>query len=402
MEWLLLILGLAVGALLVWLVMRSAMRTQRDLVERQLADREQQIEQLTGKFDSLSRSALKENSESFLQLAKSTLDTIVESAKGNLGQQHEAIKGTIRPLSEALSKYESEIQQMEQKRERSLGELFEKINQLRETEQQLKEQTGNLADSLRRPEVRGQWGEITLRRTVELAGMSGHCVFSEQVTTGNTGAADRPDMVISLPGGREVIVDAKASMMHYVDAQGEADAEKRSEMIKRHAEAVRSRIKDLASKDYQSKFAKAADMVVLFIPSEAFYASAVESDKNLLEEAATRNVFIASPTILITLLRAVALGWREEQIKENARAISALGAEIHERIMIWLEHYGTVGKSLEKATDAYNASIRSLESRVLVTARKFKELGVTSKEDLPQIEPIEKQPQSPTLFDSDE
>jgi DNA recombination protein RmuC len=398
MEWLFLIIGLVAGAGATWLVMRASLRAQR----QQVADQRQQIEQLRTSFDSLSRVALKENSESFLQLAKSTLDAVVATAKGDIGQQHEAIKGTIKPLSEALSRYEEQMLQMESKRERSLGELFEKINQLRETESELKSHTENLADALRRPEVRGQWGELTLRRTVELAGMSSHCVFVEQATTGSTGAADRPDMIVQLPGEREIVVDSKASMIHYVDAEAESDPALRAELLQKHATAVRSRIKDLASKDYQSKFAKAADFVVLFIPQEAFYAAAVEADKTLLEDAAAKSVFVASPTILITLLRAVALGWREEQIQENARRISELGGEIHERIAKWLEHYGKVGKALDNATSAYNESIGSLESRVLVTARKFKELGTTAKDDLPPIAPVDSSSRAPMLFSEEE
>lgn len=385
-----------------WFFLRALMRAEKRLGEQRLAERDQQIEQLSAKFDSLSRSALKENSESFLQLAKSALDTIVATAKGDLGQQHKEIKSTVKPLSEALSRYEEQIQQMERTRERSVGELVEKINQLRETEQELRTQTGNLAEALRKPQVRGQWGELTLRRAVELAGMSKHCVFIEQVTTGSGGAADRPDMIVRLPAGREIVVDAKASMIHYVDAEAESDTDRRADLLRKHAEAVRSRVKDLAGKDYQSKFAKAADIVVLFIPQEAFYASAVETDRRLLEDAAASHVFIASPTVLITLLRAVALGWREEQIRENARVISALGAEIHDRIMVWVGHYAGVGHSLDKAVSAYNASIRSLETRVMVTARKFKELGATGKEDLPQIDQVERQPQKPSLPSSED
>ncbi len=398
MEWLFLIVGVVAGAGAMWLIMRASLSAQR----QQLADQRLQIEQLRTTFDSLSRAALKDNSDSFLQLAKSTLDTVVATAKGDIGQQHEAIKGTIKPLSDALTKYEEQMQQMESKRERSLGELFEKINQLRETEGELKSHTENLADALRRPEVRGQWGELTLRRTVELAGMSSHCVFAEQVTSGSTGAADRPDMIVRIPGQHEIVVDSKASMIHYVDAQAETDPTLRAELLQKHAAAVRSRIKDLAAKDYQTKFTKAADFVILFIPQEAFYAAAVEADKTLLEDAAAKSVFVASPTILITLLRAVALGWREEQIQENARRISELGGEIHERIAKWLDYYGKVGKALDNATNAYNESVGSLERRVLVTARKFKELGTTAKDDLPQIPPIDSSPRTMMLFPEEE
>ncbi|MFH2057236.1 MAG: DNA recombination protein RmuC [bacterium] len=395
--------GLIVGALLLWPLMRS----RQQLLQQQVSERERQLEelrqhsaaereQLAGTFAKVSQEALRDNSDSFMRLAKSTLETLLSDAKGEIGKQQESIKGTVEPLSKALDAYDRKMQDFENQRSRSLGELFEKINQMREVEGELRRETAGLADALRKPQVRGQWGELALRRSVELAGMSGHCVFEEQVVGADR---ERPDLIVSLPGGRKIIVDAKAVLIHYLDAEKESDPVARQELLRKHAAAVRERVKDLSSKSYQNSFEGSADFVVLFIPQEGFYAAALDADSALLEDAVTKNVFIASPTILITLLRAVALGWREEQITANAREISQLGSEIYDRVATWLEHYVKVGKALDDATGKYNESVASLEMRVLVTARKLREKGISGQKEIPATPQIEKSTRTPTLFD---
>ncbi len=392
-------IGLVVGAALCWLFLRGRQQVLRQQVQEKERQLQEQRDHLATAFAKASQEALKDNSDSFMKLAKSTLETLLSDAKGEIGKQQETIKGTVKPLSDALATYDRKMQDFESSRARSLGELFEKINQMHKIEGELKEETANLANALRKPQVRGQWGELALHRSVELAGMSEHCVFEEQVVGSDR---ERPDMIVSLPGGRKVIVDAKAVFVHYLDAEKESDPEARQELLKKHAAAVRDRVKDLSAKSYQSSFEGSADFVVLFIPQEGFYAAALEADSSLLEDAVTKNVFIASPTILITLLRAVSLGWREEQLQENAREISALGSEIYDRIANWVSHYAQVGDNLGRASRSYNESIASLEARVLVTARKLKEQGVASVKEVPALDPVEEKPRSLTLFDRDD
>lgn len=398
--------GLIIGAVLIWLIMRS----RQQLLQQQVTDKDRQLEELrqrgasereelAGAFAKVSQEALRDNSSAFMQLAKSTLETLLSDAKGEIGKQQESIKGTVTPLSEALAAYDRKMQEFESKRSQSFGELAEKINQMREIERELKQETSNLAEALRKPQVRGQWGELALRRSVELAGMSKYCVFEEQVVGAER---ERPDMIINLPGGRKIIVDSKAVLIHYLDAEKETDPEAKQDLLKKHAAAVRDRVKELASKSYQSSFEGAADFVVLFIPQEGFYAAALEADASLLEDAVTKNVFIASPTILITLLRAVALGWREEQITANAREISQLGSEIYDRVATWIEHYVRVGKALDDATGKYNESVASLEARVLVTARKLREKGISGQKEIPETPQVERSTRTPTLFDRED
>ncbi|MCK4857553.1 MAG: DNA recombination protein RmuC [candidate division Zixibacteria bacterium] len=388
MEWLFFVIGLLVGGAAIWLFRRQQLNTVRS--------------QLEGTFASLSREALKDNTDLFLKLAKSTFETISKETQGKLGEQHEVIKGTITPLSEALTRYEEQLRQIEGSRKEAYGGLLQQLKALQESEAELRSQTSSLTGALRTPQVRGQWGELTLRRSVELAGLSQHCVFEEQVTTTVTNSGARPDLIVRLPAGREIIVDAKAPMIHYLDAQAEVDDTRRSELLQKHAVAVREHVRLLAGKDYQSKFAGAADFVVLFVPQESFYAAALDADKTLLEDAIQKSVFIASPTILITLLRAVALGWREEQLRESTQRISELGSKMYDRIATWLGHYAEVGRALSKAGESYNNSLGSLESRVMVSAREFKELGVTGKEELPEIKPVDTVPRSSTLFDQND
>lgn len=401
-----LIIGAVIGAFVIWLLMRGRQQVLKQQVadkERQLQDMQQRTqaerEQLASTFAKVSQDALRANSDNFIQLAKSTMETMLESAKGEIGKQQESIKGTVKPLSEALEAYDRKMQAFENKRSESFGELAEKIKQMREIEDSLKQETSNLAEALRKPQVRGQWGELALRRSVELAGMSEHCVFAEQVVGADR---ERPDMIVSLPGGRKIIVDSKAVLIHYLEAENETDPEARQELLRKHAAAVRDRVKELASKSYQSSFEGSADFVVLFIPQEGFYAAALDADPSLLEDAVAKNIFIASPTILITLLRAVALGWREEQITANAREISRLGSEIYDRVATWLEHYVKVGKALDEATGKYNESVASLEARVVVTARRLKEKGISGQKEIPEIPQIEKSVRTPTLFDRED
>jgi len=355
-----------------------------------LAEAEKKLKET---FESLSAKALQTNAEQFLTSAKKTLDTILADAKGDFGKRQEAIKVLVTPLSESLKRYEDQIRRLEQARRDAYVSLEKEVKILTSSNQQLQQETGKLVTSLRNPKVRGRWGEIALRRAAELAGMSEHCDFDEQVSiTGDDDTRFRPDMVVRLPGGRTVAVDAKAVLDAYLDAVAATDDAERQEHLSRHASQIRSRIRELSSKSYWDKLGTTPEFVVLFLPGESFFSAAVEMDHALIEDAIASRVVLASPTTLIALLRAIAYGWRQEQIAENAERIEQLGKDVYDRMGTLLEHVARIGGGLGRAVDAYNKAVGSLESRVLPAARRFKELGAASGEDLPELERIERTP----------
>ncbi len=343
-------------------------------------------------FESLSAKVLQASAEQFLANARKTLEVILADAKGDLGKRQEAISGLIQPIAESLKKYEEHIQAIEQSRQKAYGSLEEQVKMLTNTSQQLQQETGRLVTSLRDPKVRGRWGEMALRRTAELAGMTEHCDFEQQVNLQGEEGRYRPDMVIHLPGGRTVAVDAKAVLDAYLDAVAATDEDTRRRCLERHATQIRSRVKELSSKAYWDKLGTTPEFVVLFLPAESFFSSAVEMDHGLIEDAIANRVVLASPTTLIALLRAIAYGWRQEQIAENAEQISRLGRDLYDRMDKLVEHIAAIGGGLNKAVASYNSAVGSLEQRVLPAARKFKELGSTGGDDIAELEPIERTP----------
>ncbi len=359
--------------------------------ERQLlAEAEKKLKET---FEALSAKALQANAEQFLAAAKKTLETVLVDTKGNLGKHQEAINGLIKPLAEALKRLDEQNRTMEQVRQKAYGSLEEQVKMLTVTGQQLQQETGKLVTSLRSPKVRGRWGEIALRRAAELAGMIEHCDFEEQAQlVVDDDARYRPDMLVHLPGGRTVVVDAKTVLDAYLDAVGAADDEQRQQHLSRHAEQVRNRVRELSSKAYWDKLGCTPEFVVLFLPGESFFSAAVEIDPPLIEDAIQKRVVLASPTTLISLLKAIAYGWRQEQIAENAEQISRLGKELYERIDKLVDYLARIGGGLNTAVMAYNRAVGSLETRVLPTARKFKELGAAPGEEIPLLEPIENTP----------
>ena len=356
---------------------------------------------LADAFNALSAEALRKNNQSFIELAQSTLATFQEGARGDLEKRQQAISEIIKPVRESLEKVDAKIGDLEKVRADAYGSLNTQVRSLFESQNELRRETSNLVRALRQPSVRGRWGEVQLRRVVELAGMIDHCDFDEQASVDTDVGRLRPDMLVRLPGGKLVVVDAKAVISAYLDAIDAPDETTRTALLQRHAKQVASRIEELGRKAYWEQFESAPEFVVLFLPGEMFFSAALENDPGLIEFAADRRVVLATPTTLIALLKAIYYGWRQERIAENAQQISALGRELYERLSVMGGHFANVGKNLNQAVGAFNKAVGSIESRVLVSARKFKELSVAAGDaELPMLAPVDqlaRDPQAPEM-----
>lgn len=331
-------------------------------------------------FKSLSSEALRQNNQSFLDLARASLAEFQQVAKGDLEKRQMAIDALVTPVKASLDKVDEKIAALEKAREHAYGEIRQQFTQMAEVQNQLRDETTNLVKALRQPHVRGRWGEIQLRRVVEMAGMMLHCDFVEQQSAEGDDGRLRPDLIVKLPGNRQIVVDSKAPISAYMEAHEATTDELRKVKILLHAQLMRRHLESLAKKSYWEQFQPTPEVVVMFIPGEAFFSAALEADPDLLDSGFGQNVIIASPASLMALLKAASYGWRQESIEENAREISRLGQELHTRLSVMADHFARLGKGLGAATDSYNAAIASFESRVLVSARKFKELGATSQE----------------------
>lgn len=367
---------------------------QKSLLEAMKAE-------MTNTFNALSSAALKSSSEDFLRLASEHLGKVVAETKGKLGEHQAAIDGLIKPLHEALKRYDEQVRLIEESRHKAYGSLEEQLRALASTHEQLQKETSNLVSALKKPQVRGRWGEITLRRVAELSGMSAHCDFTEQTSVETESGRLRPDMVVHLPMEREIVVDAKVSLDAYLDALSVPTEDERKAKMEKHSQQVRAHMNRLSSKEYWSQFKQSPEFVVLFIPGESFLSSALEVDGTLIEDGIQKRVIIATPTTFIALLRAIAYGWRQEQITKNAQMISELGRQLYERMSTLVQHLQNIGSSLERAIGAYNKAVGSMESRVIPSVRKFKELGVTGAEEIPVLEQIDQTPRSLSLLESD-
>lgn len=360
--------------------------------------------QLADAFKALASDALKSSNTSFLELAKTQLEKFQESAKDDLGKRQTAIDEMVKPVRESLGKVDAKLQEIEKSRIDAYSSLTQQVKSLAETQKDLRGETANLVKALRRPQARGRWGEIQLRRVVEMAGMLEHCDFVEQVSTDTDAGRLRPDMIVKLPGRKSIVVDSKAPLDAYLDAVETSDDTIRAAKFKDHARQVRTHIASLGRKSYFEQFDFTPEFVVLFLPGEVFFSAALENDPELIELGVSQNVIIATPTTLIALLRAVAYGWRQEVLAENAKAISELGQELYKRLSDLGEHIQKLGKGLTAAVNSYNSAVGTLESRVLVSARRFKELGVAGGaeiEGVKQIETSSRLLQSPELLPAD-
>ncbi len=372
-------------------------QTQANLEEQRALLQEART-RLADSFRALAAEALKSNNQAFITLAKSTFETVQAQAKGDLETRQKEIQALVAPLKDSLDRYEREIQEMEKTRQNAYGGLEEQLRGLATVNQQLQKEAGTLANALKGgPQARGRWGEMTLRRAAELAGMAEHCDFVEQETLTTDAGRLRPDMVVTLPGGRRIAGDAKAPLQAFIDAASAATDEARNACLARHSRLVRDHMNKLALKAYWDQFDHHPEFVVLFLPVESFFAAALEQDHELMEDGMKKRVVLATPTTLVALLKAAAYGWRQESVEQNALRISDLGKQLYDRLRTFAAHFTSVGASLGKAISAYNNATGSLERSVLVPARKLKELGAATGDEIPEISPIEAAPRELSL-----
>jgi DNA recombination protein RmuC len=371
MQSLWLLLGMAIGGVAVWFVMRARMGTADE-------------------FEALSSKALRDAQSTFLQLAKAELGQHNITNREELEKRQRAVEQIVKPIAESLSKVDGKLEQLERARRETQGSLSAQLRSVTETQERLRSETANLVTALRSPHTRGRWGEIQLRRVCEMAGMIERCDFVEQSSVESDAGRLRPDVVVKLPGGKNVVVDAKAPLEAYLSAVEAKDPDQRAAHLEAYGRHIRDHVTKLSQKAYWSQFSSSPEFVVMFLPGEALFSAALEQVPGLIEEGVAQKVLITTPTSLIAVLRAVHYGWRQEKVAESARAVSDLGRELHSRLAVLVGHFMKLGRSLESSVKAYNETVGSMESRVLVTARKLSDHGAASGGDeLPAPSQIE-------------
>lgn len=362
---------------------RAALERERRQFE---ADRALDAE----RFKALSADALKANSEEFLKLATTKLETSTKQAEADLALKQEAIQAQLKPVGDALTKYQEGLALMEKAQAQARADLTRQLETLGQSQASLQRETTTLANALRNPTVRGQWGELSLKRVVELAGMTEHCIETQTSIDAEDGRL-RPDMLVQLPGGRTIVIDAKAPLDAYLEAVGAPDEATRTAALAKHAKQLRTHALALSDKTYWEHF-DTPEFVVMFVPGDPILGAALDADPELLEETISRNVILATPTTLVSLLRTIELGWRQEKIAKNAEAVAELGAQLHERLSGLTGHFDRMGKALGGAVEAYNKAMGSYETRVLVPARKLRDMGSAGGEELETPVMVEKAP----------
>jgi DNA recombination protein RmuC len=340
--------------------------------------------EMTDTFRSQAATALESSNRSFLELASENLGKILEQTKGKLGEHQAGMEGTIRPLQETLKRYEEQLREMEKARAEQSWNLSRQIKELSEMNEALQRETSSLSTALRKPQVSGSWGQMSLRRAAELAGMAPWCDFYEQVSVDTESGKLRPDMVVRLPNGRSIVIDAKAPVDAFLSALQAPSEEERKKAFAGYVTAVRGHMNGLGSKAYWDQFEDSPELVVMYLPGETFFSAALENDPNLIEDGSLKKVILATPTTLIALLKAVAYGWQQEQMASGAREINRLGRELYERFSVVAEHFARAGANLTKAVEAHNDAVRSIETRLMPSFRRFRDLGVSTSRELPE------------------
>ena len=379
---------------------RAALLAKLESSEDTIKTHEELEERLKQVFSHLSLEALRSNNKAFLETAQNSFRELRESAKEDLTQKEKAIGVLVKPLQETLEKVQKQVHEVEKTRVGAYAGLVEQVKALAESQGKLEGETSKLVQALRAPNVRGRWGEVQLKRVVELAGMTEHCDFSTQVSASSSEGTVRPDLIVHLPGGKQVVVDAKAPIEAYLEAVSADSEEARRVQLERHARHVKTHVTQLGGKQYWNQFEDSPEFVVLFLPGESFFSAAVDYDPSIIEYGMERNVIVATPTTLIALLRSVAYGWDQEKLTENAKVIRRLGKELYDRIVVFGSHMTDVRKGLVRATDSYNKAVGSLESRVMVSARKLGDLVTRDPEVIPEKETIDATPRVPLLDSS--